>query len=231
MSLISHPVVIKFRGLTRRLGFNSFLGKLLGTAGYEIRLQHAMQQAIKEGDCVWDVGANIGWYTLQFANWVGAGGQVIAFEPDPKNAGLLNKAVEGLPNISVATIGLSNEGGHAAFQRGKDQFGTTSMIVRELTGDEPQTIVVVSGDEIIAKNDARAPNLIKIDVEGHELEVLEGMTATLKRPELRELFVEVHFAVLEEQGRRHVPSAIEGLLMSSGFKLTWVDPSHLHATR
>ena len=94
-----------------------------------------------------------------------------------------------------------------------------------------QTIAVVSGDEIIAKNDARAPNLIKIDVEGHELEVLEGMTATLKRPELRELFVEVHFAVLEEQGRRHVPSAIEGLLMSSGFKLTWVDPSHLHATR
>ena len=121
----------------------------------------------------------------------------------------LNKAVGVLPNISVATIGLSNEGGHAAFRRGKDQFGTTSMIVRELTGDEPQTIVVVSGDEIIAKNDARAPNLIKIDVEGHELEVLKGMTATLKRPELRELFVEVHFAVLEEQGRRHVPSAIE----------------------
>lgn len=57
------------------------------------------------------------------------------------------------------------------------------------------------------------------------------VTATLKRPELRELFVEIHFAVLEEQGRHQVPSAIESLLISNGFKLTWVDPSHLHATR
>ena len=143
----------------------------------------------------------------------------------------LIKAVEGLPNISVATIGLSNEGGHAAFQRGKDQFGTTSMILRELTDKNFQTIAVVSGDEIIAKKGVHIPNLIKIDVEGHELEVLAGMIATLKRPELRELFVEIHFAVLEEQGRHQVPSAIESLLISNGFKLTWVDPSHLHATR
>jgi FkbM family methyltransferase len=231
MPLISHPVITKFRRLARRLGLNRFLGKLLGAAGYETLLQNAMRHAIKEGDCVWDVGANIGLYTLQFKNWVGASGRVIAFEPDPENARLLNKAIGGLPNISVETIGLSNVGGHATFLRGKDQFGTSSMIVRELTGEKSQVIAIESGDAMIVKNGAYVPNLVKIDVEGHELEVLEGMAATLKRPDLRHLFIEVHFATLEAQGRLQVPLAIESLLKSNGFKLKWVDPSHLHATR
>jgi len=230
MPLISHPAMVKVRGFTRRLGLNNFLGKLLGVAGYEVLLQNEMRRAINEGDCVWDVGANIGWYTLQFAKWVGKGGHVIAFEPDAENAKVLHRAVYGLENVCVEVIALSNVGGYAKFLRGRDQLGATSMIVRE-TGAESQTVIIESGDTVLARNRTYFPNLVKIDVEGHELEVLEGMATTLKQANLRHLFIEVHFATLEMQGRHWVPLAIENLLVSNGFKLKWIDPSHLHAAR
>jgi hypothetical protein len=84
---------------------------------------------------------------------------------------------------------------------------------------------------VIRSRQAQLPDLGKIDVEGHELEVLEGMVGMLEQPRLKHIFIEMHFAVLEEQGRGQVPSTIECLLMSKRFTVQWVDPSHLHASR
>ncbi len=73
--------------------------------------------------------------------------------------------------------------------------------------------------------------MIKVDVEGFEEEVLQGMGEMLTSPELRSVLVEVHFMKLELRGKATAPVRIEKLLRDKGFKTNWVDASHLFASR
>ncbi len=95
-------------------------------------------------------------------------------------------------------------------------------------GVETDTVTIYRGDTICERM-GRAPNVIKIDVESFEEEVLKGLDRTLTRPELRSVLVEVHFAQLEQRGQMYAPARIEELLRGKGFKVVWLDPSHLAA--
>lgn len=75
------------------------------------------------------------------------------------------------------------------------------------------------------------PNVIKIDVEGFEYEVIEGLSAYLSSPTVKSIGIEVHFGILEERGLSQAPRWIERLLNGKGFVVTWADPSHIIATR
>jgi hypothetical protein len=75
------------------------------------------------------------------------------------------------------------------------------------------------------------PNLLKIDVEGFEEEVLKGMELLLAAPQVRAIFLEVHFEILESRGRSEAPLRIEKLLRSNGLMPRWVDSSHIVAKR
>jgi FkbM family methyltransferase len=231
VSLITNPVILLLRKLSRKLGVNRVLGGLIAKSGYEARLAVALQDSIREGDCVWDVGANVGWYTVQFAQWVGSRGRVIAFEPGPDVVGQLHEAVRAYPNVSVCALGLSNLDRAAPYDLG-NQRNTTGMITNNASAESTlATVMLARGDSLLKSGQADLPCLVKIDVEGHELEVLEGMTSILEHPRLRHLFIEIHFTVLEKQGRATVPSIIEALLRAKRFDVRWVDPSHLHALR
>src|SRR5581483_623925 len=63
------------------------------------------------------------------------------------------------------------------------------------------------------------PTKAKIDVEGYELEVLRGMAGHLENPTLKSLFIEVHFATLEDRGLKGAPAEIVGMLDRAGFKV------------
>ena len=73
--------------------------------------------------------------------------------------------------------------------------------------------------------------MVKIDVEGYEVEVIEGFGPLLHEPSLRALYVEVHFRLLHERGLDDGPARIEELLGSAGFRTQWLDLSHLAAVR
>jgi hypothetical protein len=77
----------------------------------------------------------------------------------------------------------------------------------------------------------RAPTVIKLDVEGFEVHALRGMPNVLRQPQLRKLFIEVHFTLLERNGTKDGPKQIAALLEPAGFKLDWLDFSHVVATR
>jgi Methyltransferase FkbM domain len=71
----------------------------------------------------------------------------------------------------------------------------------------------------------------KIDVEGFEYEVLEGLDEYIKNLELRLMGIEVHFSILKERGVPQVPQQIETLLQRHGFSVSWPDSSHIIAVR
>jgi FkbM family methyltransferase len=151
----------------------------------------------KPGDTVVDVGAHIGLYTIIAAKRVGPTGKVIAIEPDPENCNLLKRNVElnRLTNvITLECAAFSSNTKLKLYLPGKERGFTklnTVMSNRALT----ETFLEVDGntlDHLMLMQGLTQINWIKIDVEGAELEVLKGATATLSENNDIALLIEVH---------------------------------------
>lgn len=159
---------------------------------YEPELWQRIMREVRAGDVVVEVGANIGIYTLAFANRVGANGRVFALEPDPENAAALAANVAISPyrhRITIREEAVGATIGRAIFAGGR---GLESHI--DLSGEAgPGSVevpVVALDDEFVG-----VPiDILKIDVEGFEEPVLRGAQHLLadreRRP--RAIVVEVH---------------------------------------
>lgn len=232
MTILTGPLGLKARHLGRKIGLNSWFAKFLASDHYEHRFAAAIARCVHEGDTVWDVGANTGSYALLFSGRVGSTGRVFAFEPSPQNLVHLRRNTATVGNVVVLPFGLSNATGRLFFEETPD--GTTSHIVSSRKSDDSDgliTIDVQSGHEVILGNKADFPNIIKLDVEGYELEVVMGLFDILPDTRLRGIFVEVHFGILEKRGMSAGPREIEKILLKKGFRISWTDPSHLKACR
>jgi FkbM family methyltransferase len=128
-----------------------------------------------------DVGANIGTVTLPLSDAVGPGGQVIALEPDGPTADLLdrNLAQNGVRNVRTLRLAAGANSGRAPFVRDLSNLGNHRIVD---TSEVSEGLVdVVSIDELTADLPEHAVAFIKVDVQGYEGRVLEGMHATLAR--------------------------------------------------
>jgi FkbM family methyltransferase len=228
------------RTLARKLGVLGQLGRLkrraerlLGREGYEQAFHRALQRAVRPGDVVWDIGANVGLYSREFARGVGPSGVVCAFEPMPACLAELRRACADDANVRTFGLALGARAAELPLWTSVDPLGATHSLVEHHHHEsaDPLTVKVVAGDQLIDGGDAPAPNVLKIDVEGFEEDVLQGLARALARPECRSVLIEVHFAILEERGERHAPARIQSLLRERGFHVAWTDASHLAATR
>jgi len=177
---------------------------------------------------VWDVGANVGVYASQFAE---RGANVVCFEPAPAAIAALQRrfAAPGQSYVRIVPIALGDRRSAAVFSA--DGASPNNQIVAD-AGDSPTVeIQVHAGDGALAEFSLPSPNVIKIDVEGYELEVIEGMPGVLASDALRSVFVEVHFSLLHARGLDNAPAAILQALREHGFRVSWVDPSHIGAHR
>lgn len=218
---------IWLRNLGRALGVNRLIVSA-GNSGYESRYDRLLSAAFRPGDIVWDVGANVGYYTVRFAQLVGPSGHVVAFEPSAVNFAHLRESSAGLPHVRLEPFGLGAKSGQVGFRQGDDDLGATSHISYD--GEAGDRAEIRTADEEIEKG-LPQPNVVKIDVEGYEGEVLTGMTRCLKSPLLRAIGVEVHFQILTERNLSSVPRQIERTLLDAGFNVSWPDNSHLLALR
>lgn len=229
MEFMTNPMIIRARDLARSLGVAPFLSRVWGRGRYEARFGSEILNSIRERDVVWDVGGNTGYYTEQFAERTGPRGRVVAFEPSPTNAQKI-RALNALhSNVVVMENALGKSREEVRFLLGEDPMGTTSRIGSGSTDEGAITVSMLTGDSVVETDRSLDPHLVKIDVEGHEFDVLKGMTRILSTSRLRAIFVEVHFGLLRE--RRESPAAIVNLLNSSGYEVKWLDASHLVGER
>jgi FkbM family methyltransferase len=189
----------------------------------ERRVKAAISEVTRPGDCVWDIGANVGLYTRQFLELVGPAGQVVAFEPVPENAAQLRGLVFG-PQLTVVEAALADTDGRMSLIV-SGESGETSHIGESSDG---LTVRVARGDSMLEEG-IRKPEVLKIDVEGFEGDVLDGLPIALRSA--RNVVVEMHFAALTQRGMPEEPLRIVGLLRGHGFAVRWLDTSHLLAAR
>jgi FkbM family methyltransferase len=130
---------------------------------------------LRPGDEFWDVGANIGYFTLLAGVLVGSAGKVRAFEPLPTTFRMLERNVSLNPALPIEAhaVALAADDARAWFTADMD-------VSNRLTTDKRGDVVQVVVSRVDAWPSA-APTFVKVDVEGAELEVLRGAESTVRR--------------------------------------------------
>lgn len=152
----------------------------------------AFRADVSAGDVVLDVGANVGAYSLLFAQWVGPSGRVYAFEPAPE----ARRGLERHLRLNHCSDRVSISAEAVSASRGLAQFRATGLQGdNRLLGSgavDGIRVRTTSVDEFCSVH-YLAPSLIKIDVEGSELDVLRGAARTIAaRGNALALYVEMH---------------------------------------
>jgi FkbM family methyltransferase len=150
---------------------------------YEPDMRKAITQLTKPNMVAYDVGANVGIFAFLFASLVGDNGKVYAFEPEKNNYFCFEKSlkINTVQNIAFDKRALGNTQGSGSFDRRGGAFSG------RLIGKDPnyavshniETVPTASIDYLVREEGYRAPDILKIDVEGNEGMVLEGMLDTL----------------------------------------------------
>lgn len=190
------PCLVRLEGVTLRVPLP------LATAFVDRRFDPLtigrLSHVVRPGMLAVDVGAHVGFYTLLLARLVGPGGRVVAVEPAPDNAALLEQNLVFAPDgrveiIMVAAgrddreraLGLSDSSDTHSFYQHPLSPSVGSVVVRERRLDRLLTA---------------PPDIVKVDVEGAELEVLEGLEGVVGGSGPLALLVEVNPACLAAAG-------------------------------
>ncbi len=148
--------------------------------GYEPVLTKVFLENVHEGDTVIDIGANIGYYSMLAAKKVGPRGRVIAFEPDPQAFSILkrNMEVNGFTNIVAEQKAVSNARGTLKLYIAPQNLGDHRIFPSEESRQEI-AVQAVALDQYLPA--AGAVHFIKVDTQGAESVIFEGMQRTLRR--------------------------------------------------
>ena len=158
------------------------IGRALYQTGvWEPEVTTTLSAEAKPGMIALDVGADIGYFSLQFSKLVGNSGRVIAFEPIPKARERLvhNIALNELTNITVSEFALGNQEGTVYLE---DPFTKSRVNLNKTSGGINDIKVSIKRfDDLFDELSLPSVDIIKMDIEGAEHEALRGMEQTLRR--------------------------------------------------
>ena len=139
-----------------------------------------LDRFLRPGDWALDIGANVGHYTLRMAEIVGPAGRVLAFEPIPDTFALLTENVRHCAHANVSLLNCAASERTAAvgmeiprWDNGMENYYQAHVV----SGTSGLTILALSIDSLALPT----VRLVKIDAEGHELPVLQGMRSLVER--------------------------------------------------
>lgn len=180
-----------------------------------------MEDLIKEGDVVVDIGANIGYFTLILSKLVGERGHVYSFEPDPENFYLLKKNVEvnSIHNVTLINKAVSDITGDVEFYSNIDDTSMSSLykLTKSHTSIKCKSIKL---DDYF-KDIKKKIGFIKIDVEGAEGFATNGARSFFEKNKDIKMITEIVPPLIEKSGFGH-KNYIE-MLKQLGFKLYKID--------
>jgi len=176
------------------------VGRVLATSGvWEPHVTAAFRALLTEGDVCVDAGAHIGYFTLIASRLVGPTGRVYALEPEDETYSALraNLDLNAAHNVSAFQLGAGSEDGLE--QLFTSPLGNTgSAAFRQRWGDAPpgqsapRSVQVRPIGSLLSPQDLPRLRLVKIDVEGYELEALRGLAIVFERGYRPSLVVEIH---------------------------------------
>ena len=218
-------------GVLMKLGIADHIQRqLFWHNGYETEEINIICTMLQPGDNFLDAGANIGNHSLHAAQQVKSG-TVIAFEPSPKTFEQLNSniALNNFSNIITVQNALSDKKEKVKlYLSNTANIGSTGLSASDEFSGETVEVTTITGDEWLQQNFNNSIAGIKIDVEGHELEVLKGLQQRIGRDKPF-VMIEILKSTLERFG--HNPQDIYQMLYAfdysswilSGEKLTPVE--------
>ena len=178
---------------------------------YESEETGWMRSFLKPGHVVLDVGANIGYLTKIFGQATGPSGRVLAFEPNPLIFPLLARNVARLRQVDVYNRALSSKAGSSPlFLAGRNHsvasfardYPAKHLAFHGKAEVDSIEVKVTTGDEFLAREEIDAVDLIKIDVEGWEIDVLTGLENTIAAAKNISIFAEFNPEAQKCAGRR-----------------------------
>ena len=190
-------------------------GCWLGT--YEYDKVRVFERCVRPGDVVYDVGAHVGNYTLLASELVGPAGRVFAFEPLPRNLRFLREHVRlnKAANVTIVDAAVAGREGKAFMSKGASSSEGRLGPAGEI---EVRTVGL---DELVSEG-LPAPKCIKMDIEGGELDALEGASGILADAK-PVVFLSTHGPQVHEPCR--------SLLAAAGYELRELgSPDELLAT-
>lgn len=200
------------------LELNPRTGAVYFEGEVEPAVQAEFTKLLRPGDVVYDIGANVGFFTLLAARLVGPTGQVVAFEPDPEVAHRLreNVRVNGFGHVDVIEAAVWSTSGRVTFARADSSITPDLGHGHVISTTSEGGVVAIALDDLV-RDGARAPTLLKVDVEGAEAQLLRGArnVLTTVRPYV---LVEVH----TELGPK-VEAEVRAELESAGYRLDAMD--------
>lgn len=193
-SVYGPRITVRARDATNRFA-------LLGTLAEDYRDVHDQVMAMAPGECLVDIGANLGLFTLIASRHLGPEGRVIAFEPNQTTFADLagNIAANGCTNVVTLLAGVSDATARVAFDPGPAGHSG----VAHISQSGSSAIMVLGGRQVadLILNIAGTRRItIKIDVEGHENQVIDALMPLLGEAQVAKLIVEVDAANLAQHG-------------------------------
>jgi FkbM family methyltransferase len=202
---------------------------LFGTR--EVDHKIILEKVLKPGMAVLDIGANLGYYVLMEMGLIGPSGRMVAIEPSPSNVELLkrNLALNGHHDVPVIAGAVSDSAGEREFflahQSNLNTFHTTGSGRQHLSGKTVK-VRTYTVPELAASHGK--PDLIRMDVEGHEVEVFNGLIPAVERGELAPMIIfETH---LSRYGADHDMEAPLRRLFAAGYGVRYLASSSERGT-
>lgn len=186
--------------------------------GGERAVIEALLSELTGSETVWDIGACIGTYTCPVASILTTG-CVVGFEPETTNRSRLRLNLEqnaSTTNWEIAPVALSDDNATSTLSSEFVAAGAGHHYLS--SGKSGTTVETRRGDSLIEKTEYPPPDVVKIDVQGAELDVLRGLKRTLDN--VRTLYLEIHSKKCGRYGT--TAEEIEAFLTTAGFSLTYL---------
>lgn len=190
---------------------------LLGKTLAEPRERRFLREQVELGMVVFDVGANVGFYTLLLADRVGPEGRVHAFEPDPLSFEILKSRAAGHSNIEINQTAVGDHAGTITLYTNRSNRADNR--VHPSLGSETAEAVEVpltTLDDYCAARGIERIDAVKMDIQGAEVAALKGFRKTVDRLKPRWMLIE--FSPEHLRGAGSSPEAFWGILGEMGYE-------------